>query len=82
MVRSGHISASLVCTVLGILIAFHDLSQGAELSATTVMLGLALALKATAAGLAVAIPATMFYNALVRRVDVLRARWESREKTA
>jgi len=63
--------------VLGILITFHDLSQGAELSASVIMLGLALALKATAAGLAVAIPATLFYNALTRKVDVLAARWES-----
>ena len=64
----------LLGTVLGILITFHDLSQATELSASSVMLGLALALKATAAGLAVAIPATLFYNALVRRVDVLKAR--------
>ncbi len=67
----------LLGTVLGILITFHDLSQGAELSAATIMLGLALALKATAAGLVVAIPATLFYNSLVRRVDVLNARWEA-----
>ena len=67
----------LLGTVLGILITFHDLSQGADLSATTIMLGLALALKATAAGLAVAIPATMVYNGLLRRVDVLAARWET-----
>jgi len=67
----------LLGTVLGILITFHDLSQGAELSATTIMLGLALALKATAAGLAVAIPATMLYNALARKVDVLSAQWEN-----
>lgn len=66
----------LLGTVLGILITFHDLSQGTELSAATIMLGLALALKATAAGLAVAIPATLFYNSLVRRVEVLNARWE------
>jgi biopolymer transport protein ExbB len=63
--------------VLGILITFHDLSQGAELSASAMMLGLALALKATAAGLVVAIPATLIYNGLVRRVDVLTARWSS-----
>ena len=56
--------------MLGILVTFHDLSQGAELSASAVMLGLALALKATAA-LLVAIPATLIYNGLVRRVDVL-----------
>ena len=67
----------LLGTVLGILVTFHDLSQGADLSAATVMLGLALALKATAAGLLVAIPATLIYNGLVRRVDVLLARWAS-----
>ena len=67
----------LLGTVLGILITFHDLSSGAELSASAIMLGLALALKATAAGLVVAIPATLIYNALVRRVDVLTARWNS-----
>ncbi len=67
----------LLGTVLGILVTFHDLSQGAELAASTVMLGLALALKATAAGLLVAIPATLIYNGLVRRTDVLLARWAS-----
>jgi biopolymer transport protein ExbB len=67
----------LLGTVLGILITFHDLAQGAELSAANIMLGLALALKATAAGLLVAIPATLFYNALLRRAEVLTARWHS-----
>lgn len=67
----------LLGTVLGILITFHDLSLGDELSASAVMLGLALALKATAAGLVVAIPATMIFNGLLRRVDVLNARWNS-----
>jgi len=72
----------LLGTVLGILITFHDLSSGAELSASAVMLGLALALKATAAGLVVAIPATLIYNGLVRRVDVLTARWKSLQQTS
>ena len=72
----------LLGTVLGILITFHDLSAGAELSASAVMLGLALALKATAAGLLVAIPATLIYNGLVRRVDVLTARWNSRQQAS
>jgi biopolymer transport protein ExbB len=67
----------LLGTVLGILVAFHDLARGDQIAASTVMLGLALALKATAAGLLVAIPATLFYNALLRRVDVLTARWAS-----
>ena len=72
----------LLGTVLGILITFHDMSLGTELSASTVMLGLALALKATAAGLLVAIPATLIYNALLRKVDVLTARWNSLQEPA
>ena len=70
----------LLGTVLGILITFHDLSSGNELAASTIMLGLALALKATAAGLVVAIPATLIYNGLVRKVDVLTARWNSLQR--
>nr|VFK17044.1 MAG: outer membrane transport energization protein ExbB (TC 2.C.1.1.1) [Candidatus Kentron sp. LPFa]VFK36464.1 MAG: outer membrane transport energization protein ExbB (TC 2.C.1.1.1) [Candidatus Kentron sp. SD]VFK68464.1 MAG: outer membrane transport energization protein ExbB (TC 2.C.1.1.1) [Candidatus Kentron sp. UNK]VFK39088.1 MAG: outer membrane transport energization protein ExbB (TC 2.C.1.1.1) [Candidatus Kentron sp. SD]VFK73590.1 MAG: outer membrane transport energization protein ExbB ( len=71
----------LLGTVFGILITFHDLSQeGTGLSASAIMLGLALALKATAAGLAVAVPATLAYNGLVRKVDVLVARWSSRQE--
>jgi biopolymer transport protein ExbB len=34
-----------------------------------------MALKATAAGLVVAIPAMLFYNGLLRKVDVLVGRW-------
>jgi biopolymer transport protein ExbB len=41
------------------------------------MVGLAMALKATAAGLVVAIPAIIFYNGLMRKVDVLVARWKA-----
>lgn len=67
----------LLGTVLGILVTFHDLAQGEGLSASAVMLGLAMALKATAAGLLVAIPATLAYNGLLRRVDVLSGYWAS-----
>jgi biopolymer transport protein ExbB len=65
----------LLGTVLGILITFHDLGQGGNIDAAAIMLGLALALKATAAGLLVAIPAILVYNGLLRRVDVLTASW-------
>ena len=41
-----------------------------------IMKHLALALKATAAGLVVAIPATVIYNALIGKVDTLISRWE------
>ena len=66
----------LLGTVLGILITFYDLGQGGGLDARSIMFGLALALKATALGLLVAIPAIIFYNALSRKVDVYRLRWE------
>lgn len=65
----------LLGTVLGILITFYDIGQVGTIETTTVMVGLALALKATALGLLVAIPSIVFYNALLRRVDVLKARW-------
>jgi len=67
----------LLGTVLGILITFHDIGQGGAIETGAVMLGLALALKATALGLLVAIPSLIFYNALLRRVDVLTARWQA-----
>lgn len=65
----------LLGTVLGILITFHDIGQGGAIDTSAIMVGLALALKATAFGLLVAIPSVIFYNALLRRVDVLKARW-------
>ncbi len=66
----------LLGTVIGILITFHDLGSGGDLSASTIMLGLAMALKATAGGLLVAIPALLTYNGLLRKVEVLQARWQ------
>jgi biopolymer transport protein ExbB len=65
----------LLGTVLGIIISFYDISRGGSIDTATIMLGLALALKATALGLVVAIPAIVFYNSLVRKVDVLTAAW-------
>ena len=65
----------LLGTVLGILITFYDLGQGGNINPATIMLGLALALKATAAGLLVAIPAILIYNGLLRKVEVLTAEW-------
>lgn len=70
----------LLGTVLGILITFYDLGHHRGLDPGAIMLGLALALKATAMGLAVAIPSIVFYNALLRRVDVLTADWERRHR--
>ena len=41
-----------------------------------IMTGLALALKATAMGLVVAIPAIVFYNILLRKMERLLTMWE------
>lgn len=65
----------LLGTVLGILITFFDIGQEGTIETTTIMVGLALALKATALGLVVAIPSIIFYNALLRRIEVLKVRW-------
>ena len=65
----------LLGTVLGILISFFDMGRSDAIETATIMLGLALALKATALGLLVAIPSIVFYNALLRKVDVLKVRW-------
>lgn len=67
----------LLGTVLGILVTFHEMGQSSKIDVNSIMLGLALALKATAAGLVVAIPAILFYNSLMRRVDVLVSRWKA-----
>jgi len=66
----------LLGTVLGILIVFFDMGQSGAIETATIMLGLALALKATALGLLVAIPSIVFYNALLRRVELLKVRWK------
>ena len=64
-------------TVLGIIKAFHDLgssgAKGAEVQ-QTVMAGISEALVATAVGLAVAIPAVVGYNILMRQVKNVTAR--------
>ncbi|QCU89700.1 TonB-system energizer ExbB [Thiomicrorhabdus sediminis] len=61
----------LLGTVVGILITFYDMGQNQSIETGAIMMGLALALKATAAGIAIAIPTVMAYNGLMRKVDVL-----------
>lgn len=65
----------LLGTVFGIMLTFYDMGRSGDINTQSIMVGLALALKATAMGLLVAIPAMVFYNGLLRRVDVLTARW-------
>lgn len=66
----------LLGTVLGIMITFYTLGDVGAVDPKKIMTGLALALKATAMGLVVAIPAIVFYNILLRKMERLLAQWD------
>jgi biopolymer transport protein ExbB len=66
----------LLGTVLGIMLTFYTMGQNGLMDTPEIMTGLALALKATAAGLLVAIPSIVFYNVLIRKVNVLLLKWD------
>ncbi|MFG6457452.1 MotA/TolQ/ExbB proton channel family protein [Roseateles sp. BYS96W] len=68
----------LLGTVFGIMLTFHRMGQDAAADVGQIMTGLALALKATAAGLVVALMAVTLYNALQRRARVLTLQWRMR----
>ncbi|MFA6433344.1 MAG: MotA/TolQ/ExbB proton channel family protein [Elusimicrobiales bacterium] len=63
-------------TVVGIIKAFRDLALSGVGGPTVVARGIAEALVATAAGLAVAIPAVVIYNYFTRRVKVIMSELE------
>jgi len=58
----------LLGTVLGIMLTFHTMGTSGTMAIATIMVGLSLALKATAVGLLVAIPCVVLNNVLRRRV--------------
>jgi len=66
----------LLGTVLGIMLTFYNIGQDATMDTAKIMTGLALALKATAIGLVVALVAVVLYNALLRKAKVLMLKWE------
>ncbi|EJJ3309705.1 TPA: TonB-system energizer ExbB [Campylobacter coli] len=61
----------LLGTVVGIMIIFYEMGIAGNIDVKSIVVGLSLALKATALGLLVAIPALMAYNALLRKVSLL-----------
>jgi biopolymer transport protein ExbB len=61
----------LLGTVLGIMLTFHTMGTSGTMAVSTIMIGLSLALKATAVGLLVAIPCVAMNNFLRRRVSEL-----------
>jgi biopolymer transport protein ExbB len=66
----------LLGTVFGIILTFYTIGMVGVTDSNAMMMGLALALKATAFGLLVAIPAIIFHNYLVRRMEVTITQWE------
>jgi biopolymer transport protein ExbB len=66
----------LLGTVLGIMLTFYIMGSQGFMDTGKIMIGLALALKATAAGLLVAIPSVVFYNFLLRKVKRLLLEWD------
>ena len=67
----------LLGTVLGIMLTFHTMGTSGAMAVSSIMIGLSLALKATAAGLLVAIPCVVMNNVLRRRVSELLAQYKA-----
>lgn len=59
----------LLGTVTGIMITFYTMGDVGAVDAKKIMVGLALALKATAMGLVVAMPAIIAYTIVLRKVE-------------
>ena len=72
----------LLGTVLGIMLTFQSMGASGEMDVKSIMSGLALALKATAMGLLVAIPCVALNNALRRRVRERLAEFDAAKERA
>ena len=68
----------LLGTVLGVMLTFYTMGKEGFMDTGKIMVGLSLALKATAVGLLVAIPSIVLYNFLLRKAKVLMMQWEIR----
>ena len=71
----------LLGTVLGIMLTFHTMGTSGTMAVNTIMIGLSLALKATAVGLLVAIPCVVMNNVLRRRVAELLNEYKAQHGT-
>lgn len=67
-------------TVVGIIRAFHSLAVSGSAGPSVISAGIAEALITTAAGLVVAVPAVIFYNYFLRRVNTIMNEIESVSK--
>lgn len=71
----------LLGTVLGIMLTFHTMGTSGTMAVNTIMIGLSLALKATAVGLMVAIPCVVMNNVLRRRVAEILTQYKAQHET-
>jgi biopolymer transport protein ExbB len=71
----------LLGTVFGIMLTFHTMGTSGTMAVNTIMIGLSLALKATAVGLMVAIPCVVMNNVLRRRVAELMTQYKAQHET-
>jgi biopolymer transport protein ExbB len=66
----------LLGTVLGIMLTFHTMGTSGTMAVNTIMIGLSLALKATAVGLLVAIPCVVMNNVLRRKIAEILSQYK------
>ncbi len=66
----------LLGTVVGIMITFYTLGDVGAVDAKKIMIGLALALKATAMGLVVAMPAIVAYTITLRKIERILTKYD------
>lgn len=71
----------LLGTVLGIMLTFHTMGTSGTMAVNAIMIGLSLALKATAVGLLVAIPCVVMNNMLRRRVSEILTEYKAQHGT-
>jgi len=72
----------LLGTVMGIMITFYSLGDIGAVDAKKIMMGLALALKATATGLIVAMPAIIAYTIVLRKVERILTKFDVAQEEA
>jgi biopolymer transport protein ExbB len=72
----------LLGTVVGIMITFYSLGDIGAVDAKKIMIGLALALKATATGLVVAMPAIVAYTIVLRKVERILTKFDVAQEAA
>jgi len=66
----------LLGTVVGIMITFYTMGDVGAVDAKKIMVGLALALKATAMGLVVAMPAIVAYTITLRKIERILIKYD------